>query len=97
MDNPLLLRVLWNVFPIVLIVGAVGYTLAGEEGLLNRHAVKQELYATQEKVSSIEAENEALRAQIKALREDPDAVRRLAAERMFIAEPGSVIYHFPEE
>ena len=94
MTSSLILRLLYSVLPISLIVAAVVYTLIGEEGLLNRHAIKQELYATQTRVERINAENEVLRAEIEAIREDPDAVRRAAAERMLLAPAGSVIYRF---
>ena len=94
MPNPFLLRLLYSILPVTVIVAAIGYTLVGEEGLLNRHAIKQDLYATQSRVQRISVENEALRAQISAIREDPDAVRRAAAERMLLAPAGSVIYRF---
>ena len=94
MIPPLLLRLLYQVLPISVIVGVVGYTLVGEEGLLNRHAIKQDLYATQARVKLISAENKSLRMSIEAIRQDPDAVRRTAAESMLLAPAGSVIYRF---
>jgi cell division protein FtsB len=94
MSPPFLLRLLYQVLPIAALVVAIGYTLIGEEGLLNRHAIKQELYATQARVERISEENEHLRARIDALRQDPDEVRRAAAERMLLAPAGSVIYTF---
>ncbi len=94
MIPPIFLRLLYQVLPISLIVGVIGYTLVGEEGLLNRHAIKQDLYATQVRVERISEENKSLRMQIEAIRQDPDAVRRAAAERMLLAPAGSVIYRF---
>ena len=94
MTPPFLLRLLYQVIPIALIVSAISYTLVGEEGLLNRHAIKQDLYATQARVERISAENEALQARIDAIRQDPDAVRRAAAEKLLLAPEGSVIYRF---
>ena len=94
MSPPFLLRLLYQVLPITAIITAVGYTLVGEEGLLNRHAIKLDLYATQAQFERVSSENEALRAQIDAIRQDPDAVRRTAAEHMLLAPAGSVIYRF---
>ncbi|MDG1479693.1 MAG: septum formation initiator family protein [Myxococcota bacterium] len=94
MIPPLLLRLLYQVLPISLIVGIIGYTLVGEEGLLNRYDIKQDLYATQARVELISEENKSLRLRIEAIRQDPDAVRRVAAERMLLAPAGSVIYRF---
>ena len=87
-------RFIWNVLPLGLIVVVVGYTVFGEEGLLNRHQLKQQLYTAQAQVESLESHNSDLKAQIRALREDPAAIKRVAAERLLIADPGSTIYRF---
>jgi len=42
----------------------------------------------------MERSNQALEAEISALRSDPDALRRAAAEELQVALPGSAIYHF---
>ena len=94
MTASLLLRLLYQVLPITVIVGAIGYTLVGEDGLLNRHAIKQDLYATQTRVERITVENKILQAKIDAIRQDPDAVRRTAADSLLLAPSGSVIYRF---
>ena len=90
----LLRLLLLNMLPLVLLSSAIGYTLVGEEGLLNRHTLKLELYASQAQVHRIEGENEVLRARISALRQDPAAVRRVAAESLLMADPGSTIFRF---
>lgn len=90
----LLPRILWNILPLGLIVLVVGYTVFGEEGLLNRHQLKQQLYAAQAQADTLESHNASLRIRIQDLREDPDAIKRVAAERLLIAEPGSTIYRF---
>jgi len=92
--QPLIHRLVLNILPLTFIVLAIGYTLAGKEGILNRSVLKQQLYVTQDRVKGLEQDNDRLRADIRALREDPDAVKRLAAERLRIAEPGSTIYTF---
>ena len=94
MTASLLLRLLYQVLPITVIVGAIGYTLVGEDGLLTRHAIKQDLYATQTRVERITVENKILQAKIDAIRQDPDAVRRTAADSLLLAPSGSVIYRF---
>lgn len=91
---PFMRRLLLNILPLMAVVGAISYTLMGEEGLLNRSALKQQLFATEDRALSLQADNAQLRAQIRSLREDPDAVKRLAAERLLIAEEGSTIYRF---
>ena len=77
-----------------MLLGVVKMTLLGDEGMLNRHQVKRRLYATQVKVEQVKAENAALKARIRLLRQDPRFVKRVAAERLLMAESGSTIYRF---
>ena len=92
--QPIILRFVFNILPLTIVVVAIGYTMAGEEGTLNRSALRQKLFSTQDRVVQLQSENDALRAKIRSIRDDPDAVKRLAAERLLLAEPGSTIYRF---
>jgi len=93
----MLRRIVWNLLPVVLVVGALEIVLVGEDGLVARHQLKQRLYTTQTKVKQIEAENASRRARVRSLRENPVAVKRAAAERLLAAEKGSTIYRFPPQ
>lgn len=93
-ESPLVRRLLWNLVPLAVVVGAVTTTLIGEEGLLNRHELKQRLYAMQARVEDVELENARLQAQVRALQDDPRAVRREAATQLLLAPEGSTIYRF---
>jgi len=93
-ESPLVRRLLWNLLPLALVVWAVTTTLIGHDGLLERHAVKQALYARRDQVARLDAENDQLRSQIRALRTSPQVIRRAAAEQLLAAEPGSTIYRF---
>jgi cell division protein FtsB len=97
LDSALARRIIWNVLPTAIVVGALWMALAGKEGLLKRHAVKQRLIATEERVQQQQIENEILRARIRGLRQDPISLRRVAAERLLMAEAGSTIYRFTDE
>jgi len=88
---------MWNVFPVTFVVGVIGYTLLGDDGLLSRNALKQKLHSTRARAELAGAENEVMRSQINALRADPDAVRRAVAEQLLLAEPESVIYRFSDD
>lgn len=94
--SPFLRRLVWSVVPAVMVVGALWMTLAGDDGLLNRHLLEQRLLARQELLRRLEAENVLLERRIRGLREDPDAVRREAARTLLAAEPGSTIYRFSD-
>lgn len=87
-------RLVWNVLPGVMLLAVVKMALLGDEGMLNRHQVKRRLYATQAKVKQVKAENAALRSRIRMLKQDPRYAKRASAERLLMAEEGSVIYRF---
>lgn len=75
----------------IILVGVWGVVF-GDDGLLERHALKLRLLRVQDRVEAIEVENAQLRDEIRRLKEDPVAVRRAAAEQLLAAEPGSTIY-----
>ncbi len=87
-------RIIWNVIPIALVVGALEMVLVGDDGLLERHHLKQRLYTTQTSVTQMEEVNVVLRSRIRALHSNPDAVRRVVGERLLSAPTGSTIYRF---
>ena len=80
--------------PATIVVGAVWGVVFGDDGLLERHALKQRLIHMDERVEQIKAENSVLRDEIQSLRDDPVAVRRASAEQLLAAEAGSTIYRF---
>jgi cell division protein FtsB len=88
-------RIVWNLIPLALVVGALEMVLVGEDGLLARHELKKRLYTTEAKVGQVVAENAMLRAKVRSLRQNPAAVKRAVAERLLAAEQGSTIYRFP--
>lgn len=90
-------RLLWSLVPASVVVVAVWGTVFGEEGLLQRHALKQRLLQAEERLGEVEHENELLREQIGQMQRDPMALRRAAAEQLLAAEAGSTIYRFESE
>lgn len=92
-----LLWTLVNGALVVVVIGATWSLLAGDSGLWRRHEVRQRLLETQARIEVIERENRHLRAEVRRLRSDPDAVRRAAAERLLVAPKGSTIYRFDDD
>lgn len=88
-------RVVWNLVPVVLVLGALEVVLVGEDGLFVRHQLKKRLYSSQILMKQVRADNAVLAARVRSLRENPAAVRRAAANRLLAAEVGSTIYRFP--
>jgi cell division protein FtsB len=87
-------RLVWNVLPALMVLGAVKMTLLGDQGMFNRHQVKRRLHATEMKVEQARVENAEISARIRHLRMDQQFVKRVAAERLLVAEPGATLYRF---
>jgi len=95
-ERPFARRMIWNVVPAMVVVGALWMALGGEDGLLERHVLKQRLMSMGERVSQLEAENDEIRQQIRRLREEPAAVKRAVATQILAADAGSTIYRFSD-
>ena len=85
-------RLVWNVLPVVLVIGALWMALAGEDGLLRRHELKYQLASIKMRTERVRAENENLRRNIRALQSEQAAVQRASASTLLTAQPGSTIY-----
>jgi len=89
-------RLIWNLIPSVLVVGAIWMAMAGEGGILRGSDLKGQLALTKARTLRIEQENEAMRRQIRSLRSDPAVVQRASAASLLTAQPGSTIYRFDD-
>lgn len=89
-------RLIWNVLPVVLVVGALWMALAGEDGLLRRHELKHQLASTKVRTERMHQENAALRREIRGLRAEAAMVQRASAATLLTAAPGSTIYRFDD-
>ena len=96
MKSRLFQRLIWNVIPSALVVGAVWMAMAGEGGILRGSDLSSQLASTRARTTRIEQENEALRRQIRSLRSDPAVVQRASAAGLLTAQPGSTIYRFQD-
>lgn len=97
LDTALARRLIWNVLPAALVIGAVYMTVAGKSGLLARHALKQRVHTTQVAVEALHGSNAHKRARIAAIKLDPEALQRAAADELLVAPPGAVVYRFSDE
>jgi cell division protein FtsB len=74
----------------ILIAAAVG-----DRGYLAARRRQTDYIELQQKIHAVETDNARLLADIKALKEDPYVVEKLARERLGFARPGEVIYMLP--
>ena len=81
-----------------LVVGAIVYgALRDEEGVRHVFRERSRLQELNHSVAGLREENQKLRAQIKALREDPRAVERLAREDLGLSKAGEVVFILESE
>ena len=83
----------------VVAAGALAILIAaavGDRGYLAARRRQADYAEMIEKIRIVEADNSRLQAEIKALKEDPYVVEKLARERLGLARPGEVVYMLPE-
>ena len=90
-------RLIWNLVPASVLVGALWVALAGDNGLLERSSLQQRLIATESRLDYMDEGNREIEAEIRALKTAPQVRRRAAAEALLHAEEGSTIYRFETE
>lgn len=92
-DNPSHLRRLKGLAVAALVVCGIVYgALRNEEGVMHVFRERSRLQELSHSVEGLREENNRLRAEIKALREDPRAVERLAREDLGLSRPGEIVF-----
>ena len=81
----------------VLAVATLLLAVFNDHGLLAVHVQSQKLVSVQAEVSQITDENKQLSAEIKALRNDPTTIEKLAREELRLVKPGEVVLVTPPE
>jgi cell division protein FtsB len=81
-----------------LVVGGIVYgVLRDEEGVMHVFRERSRLQDLIHSVNHLREENNGLRAEIKALREDPRAVERLAREDLGLSKEGEIVFILESE
>ena len=76
----------------LVVCGIVYGALRDEEGVMHVFRERSRLQELSQSVNALHAENDQLRAEIKALREDPRAVERLAREDLGFSRAGEIVF-----
>jgi cell division protein FtsB len=71
------------------------HVVNGKDGLSVWQQKRAEDRRLQKEIQDLEQENAQLRVRIDRLKSDPDAIERVAREKMHYAKPGEVIYDLP--
>lgn len=91
----LMVRIAVGVFGL-LTVAIVLLGVFNDRGLLSVRAQQQKLESIQSEVSNISGQNDALKEEIDALRNDPATIERIAREKLKLVKPGEVVLVEPE-
>jgi cell division protein FtsB len=75
----------------LIVAATVLNSLFGERGILGLWNAREEYQRLLREVAALEAENDSLSAEIKALRHEPLVVERLARETLGMAREGEVV------
>ncbi len=76
----------------LVVCGIVYGALRDEEGVMHVFRERSRLQELSQSVNALREENDRLRAEIKALREDPRAVERLAREDLGFSRAGEIVF-----
>ena len=77
---------------------AAGFTLLllhdifGTHGLVAMRHAQKEAEAIQQEINQVNQENERLQDRVQSLKNDPQAIERIAREEMGLARPGEYIF-----
>ncbi len=90
-------RTLLAVLPAAAILGVAGSTVWGDDGLLARSELEQELETASARLSKIDRENQRLLHELQVMSEDPVVMERVVAEELSRGKNGAIIYRFDAE
>jgi len=82
---------------IIVVVGLVVGSLFGDRGLLQLVSQRERRDALAREIEQLKTDNSRLAADIRALRQDPAAIERIAREELGLARPGEAVFIIREE
>lgn len=82
---------------VLAVIALLVHELFGEHGYLALRRQRREYQALQQEIQQLQEENARLEKEIERLKSDPDAIEKLAREKMRLARPGEFIYVLPEK
>ena len=84
----------WVYIPLIAILVMLFFTIFGERGLLHIHHLKQEQEEITKRLAGLQRENELLKREIEALRNDRQYLESLARREFGLVKPNEVVYRF---
>ncbi len=81
----------------LLAVLMAAHVVFGDNGMVVYYGKRTEYQRLEKEVQQLQAENERITQQIKALKTDPATIEREAREQLRYARPGEVVYVVPAD
>lgn len=78
-------------------VALLVHEIWGEHGYMALQRERREFNALRQKNQQLREENQELETRIKALKSDPQAIEKLARERLGLARPGEIVIALPDK
>lgn len=79
---------------IIFVVFIIAVSIFGENGLLSSKELRKIANNLQKEIQLIEADNEELRKEIHALKNDPSIIEKITREELGLTREGEIIYKF---
>jgi cell division protein FtsB len=86
-----------TVVAVVLALLVTWHVIYGRHGVSVWQQKRAEDRALQQEIKSLQQENEQKRQQVKRLQSDPEAIERVAREKLHYAKPGEVVVSLPAQ
>lgn len=85
-----------NLWPLALVVLLLGFALFGERGIMHMLKLTGQKAVLSEKLAEFETQNEELRAEISALRNDRNYIERIARTELGMVRDGELVFQFTD-
>jgi cell division protein FtsB len=85
-----------NLWPLALIVLILGFAFFGDRGILHMLKLSGQQAILVQKVAEVEAQNEGLREEIKALRGDRRYIERIARTELGMVRDDELVFQFAD-
>jgi cell division protein FtsB len=69
----------------------------GTHGFMAMRQTQKEIERVRSEIQHLDAENQQLTEQVRALKSDPKLIERIAREEMGLARPGEIIIKLPSQ
>jgi cell division protein FtsB len=95
---PLPPKMVWLAGGLLLVAAvSLGWLMVGEKGLLELRRLKAESAEMERGNAGLRRVNQGLSARAAQLKNDPEAIERLARERLGMVKEGEVVYYLPQQ